>query len=98
MNVSAKRLRRSLGSILFVAALGLAAFAFRHPLSRWFDRDSAPQATPSRAAATSPSTLAGSAASAPADGAVDHYTCSMHPSVHQQTPGKCPICGMDLIP
>lgn len=29
--------------------------------------------------------------------AVDHYTCSMHPSVKQQTPGKCPICGMDLI-
>jgi Cu(I)/Ag(I) efflux system membrane fusion protein len=30
--------------------------------------------------------------------AIDHYTCSMHPSVHQSTPGKCPICGMDLIP
>jgi Cu(I)/Ag(I) efflux system membrane fusion protein len=29
---------------------------------------------------------------------IDHYTCSMHPSVKQQTPGKCPICGMDLIP
>jgi len=29
---------------------------------------------------------------------VDHYTCSMHPSVHQSGPGKCPICGMDLIP
>jgi RND family efflux transporter MFP subunit len=30
--------------------------------------------------------------------AIDHYTCSMHPSVHQKTPGKCPICGMDLVP
>jgi Cu(I)/Ag(I) efflux system membrane fusion protein len=30
--------------------------------------------------------------------AIDHYTCSMHPSVRQQTPGKCPICGMALIP
>ncbi len=30
--------------------------------------------------------------------AVDHYTCSMHPSVKQQTSGKCPICGMDLVP
>jgi multidrug efflux pump subunit AcrA (membrane-fusion protein) len=30
--------------------------------------------------------------------AVDHYTCSMHPSVHQSGPGKCPVCGMDLIP
>jgi Cu(I)/Ag(I) efflux system membrane fusion protein len=27
----------------------------------------------------------------------DHYTCSMHPSVKQAGPGKCPICGMDLI-
>ncbi len=26
------------------------------------------------------------------------YTCSMHPSVQQDHPGKCPICGMDLIP
>ncbi len=38
------------------------------------------------------------AASAGDPGAIDHYTCSMHPSVKQQTPGKCPICGMDLIP
>ncbi|MEZ4973886.1 MAG: efflux RND transporter periplasmic adaptor subunit [Cyclobacteriaceae bacterium] len=26
------------------------------------------------------------------------WTCSMHPSVRQPEPGKCPICGMDLIP
>lgn len=25
------------------------------------------------------------------------YTCSMHPQVMQETPGKCPICGMELI-
>ena len=31
-------------------------------------------------------------------GAIDHYTCSMHPSVKQHGPGKCPICGMDLVP
>lgn len=29
---------------------------------------------------------------------IDHYTCPMHPSVHQSDPGKCPICGMDLTP
>lgn len=29
---------------------------------------------------------------------IDYYTCSMHPSVHQNAPGKCPICGMDLVP
>jgi len=26
------------------------------------------------------------------------YTCSMHPQVMQDRPGKCPICGMRLIP
>ncbi len=26
------------------------------------------------------------------------WTCSMHPQIKQPEPGKCPICGMDLIP
>jgi len=26
------------------------------------------------------------------------WTCSMHPQIRQDGPGKCPICGMDLIP
>lgn len=25
------------------------------------------------------------------------WTCSMHPQIRQKEPGKCPICGMDLI-
>ena len=29
---------------------------------------------------------------------ISHYTCSMHPSVHEAGPGQCPICGMDLVP
>ncbi len=30
---------------------------------------------------------------------VDYYTCTMHPSVRSQDPnGKCPICGMSLVP
>jgi len=37
-------------------------------------------------------------ASSAAAGEIDHYTCSMHPSVRQSGPGKCPLCGMDLIP
>ena len=36
-------------------------------------------------------------ATKPAD--VDHYTCTMHPSVNVQDPkAKCPICSMDLVP
>ncbi|HVV00006.1 MAG TPA: efflux RND transporter periplasmic adaptor subunit [Verrucomicrobiae bacterium] len=31
--------------------------------------------------------------------AVAYYTCAMHTSVRSQDPhGKCPICGMDLVP
>jgi membrane fusion protein, copper/silver efflux system len=26
------------------------------------------------------------------------WTCSMHPQIQRPGPGKCPICGMDLIP
>lgn len=29
---------------------------------------------------------------------VAYWTCSMHPSVKQSEPGKCPLCGMDLTP
>ncbi|MGH8024683.1 MAG: heavy metal-binding domain-containing protein, partial [Limisphaerales bacterium] len=32
------------------------------------------------------------------NGNVAYYTCTMHPAVHSATPGKCPICGMDLVP
>ncbi|MGC3991930.1 MAG: heavy metal-binding domain-containing protein [Chthoniobacteraceae bacterium] len=33
-----------------------------------------------------------------AESNIDYYTCTMHPSVHSKVPGKCPICGMDLVP
>ena len=26
------------------------------------------------------------------------YTCRMHPQVHSDKPGNCPICGMKLVP
>jgi len=29
---------------------------------------------------------------------VDYWTCGMHPSVRSKAPGKCPICGMELVP
>jgi len=37
---------------------------------------------------------------APAEGATEarEWTCSMHPQVRQPKPGRCPLCGMDLIP
>jgi Cu(I)/Ag(I) efflux system membrane fusion protein len=27
----------------------------------------------------------------------DYYTCTMHPQVHLDKPGVCPICGMELV-
>jgi Cu(I)/Ag(I) efflux system membrane fusion protein len=26
-----------------------------------------------------------------------YYTCTMHPEVHSDQPGTCPICGMELV-
>ena len=28
----------------------------------------------------------------------EKYTCPMHPQVVEEKPGKCPICGMALVP
>ena len=30
--------------------------------------------------------------------AAEVWSCSMHPHIHRDGPGQCPICGMDLIP
>ena len=38
------------------------------------------------------------AAGATEKNAVTTYTCPMHPEVRQDTPGKCPKCGMFLVP
>ncbi|MEO7735435.1 MAG: efflux RND transporter periplasmic adaptor subunit [Kofleriaceae bacterium] len=38
----------------------------------------------------------GSAAGSGSD--VAYYTCSMHPAVHSEVPGTCPICSMNLTP
>lgn len=27
-----------------------------------------------------------------------HYTCPMHPQIVKDSPGKCPLCGMKLVP
>jgi Cu(I)/Ag(I) efflux system membrane fusion protein len=79
------RTRRTVSSAIFVVVLLGAALAFRRELVAWFAGDgTAVTSSPAPGA----SVLAG----------VDHYTCSMHPSVKQSGPGKCPICGMTLIP
>lgn len=29
---------------------------------------------------------------------IEYWTCSMHPQIRQSGPGRCPICGMELVP
>ncbi|MBI2066902.1 MAG: efflux RND transporter periplasmic adaptor subunit [Deltaproteobacteria bacterium] len=30
--------------------------------------------------------------------AISHYTCPMHPQIHEEEEGECPICHMKLVP
>lgn len=48
------------------------------------------------AAPAAPPDAAPAAADA-APAAADYYTCPMHPSIHEAAPGRCPLCGMDLV-
>jgi Cu(I)/Ag(I) efflux system membrane fusion protein len=84
MTNAARRWAQTAG---FALGLLLVAALLRRPLSAWFGGQKSPEmadlAAPSRSADA---------------GEIDHYTCSMHPTVKQHGPGKCPICGMDLEP
>lgn len=73
--------RKRLGSLAFLFILVITGVVFRHELVHWFSF-AQPSVTPA-------ATLAAHEHA--------HYTCPMHPSVNQDTPGKCPICGMDLV-
>jgi Cu(I)/Ag(I) efflux system membrane fusion protein len=42
--------------------------------------------------------LSSCAKSAHEDPSISYYTCPMHPQVHSDHPGNCPICGMKLVP
>jgi len=85
------------GTAVFAAVLAVAALAFRDELGTWFRGERAGGAALGKdhGAGAAHSAAGGHAANGDA---VDHYTCSMHPSVRQAGPGKCPICGMNLVP
>jgi membrane fusion protein, copper/silver efflux system len=92
-------LRRWIPTLVFALVLVGAGIAFRGPLVAWFSGKSTEGAegSPRTAGSTGEHSSHAHAADSDPD-AVDHYTCSMHPSVNQPGPGKCPICGMDLVP
>ena len=79
-------------SIALGALIVLLTIVFRGPLASWFETREPASATPSA------SSQVAEASHVSAAGDIDHYTCSMHPSVKQAGPGKCPICGMNLVP
>jgi Cu(I)/Ag(I) efflux system membrane fusion protein len=85
--------RRSRITTIVVALVAVAAVVvFQRPLIAWFTGKPASSDGPGRLGPENPS------ASAHVPSEIDHYTCSMHPSVKQAVPGTCPICGMSLIP
>lgn len=56
------------------------------------DATPAPSARPALPAATTAEALPGTATAAPS-----LYVCPMHPQITSESPGSCPICGMDLV-
>lgn len=76
------RTQKLIPAVALLAA-AIAAFVFRAELITWFTLDSP------------------GASAEPAhqhDEGIAYYTCPMHPSVHSDRPGQCPICGMTLTP
>jgi len=97
-----KSVRGRLVWIALVVSLVVLALVFRQQLIAWFSGQSMAGSPGSsatvQASAEAPPGEAGASATGGMPSEIDHYTCSMHPSVKQAAPGKCPICGMDLIP
>ncbi|RYE04667.1 MAG: hypothetical protein EOP33_08870 [Rickettsiaceae bacterium] len=80
--------------------LGLALASLTFIAAGCSDNKSAMETTTTTTTPATGSTMATDSAGtlpvAPATTATT-YTCSMHPEVVSDKPGKCPKCGMDLI-
>jgi hypothetical protein len=97
----ARTLRTSLGFALLAAATTSACVG--SPLApTQSQRDPAnPNAPEAPSVSAAPSEPVSVEAPKPARAASDvgvTYTCPMHPEVHSDAPGKCPKCGMTLVP
>lgn len=74
---------RSTGKYFALAAAGMVVFG----LGYFLGERKAPNPPP-----------AGQTAQADSQRAIAFWTCSMHPQIKQDGPGRCPICSMELIP
>jgi Cu(I)/Ag(I) efflux system membrane fusion protein len=96
--VSTPPSRRSVASSLaFVSGLLVIAIVFHRPLLAWFTGRGTGGSEGKSVTVDAGSGLGLGTGGTESAGAIDHYTCSMHPSVKRKGPGKCPICGMDLV-
>ncbi|MGC4115994.1 MAG: efflux RND transporter periplasmic adaptor subunit [Myxococcales bacterium] len=86
MSAPSKR-RFGVGSMALAAAVGALLFGAG---AYWLGRESVERPT---ATATASDGEPARAAQAPAE----RWQCPMHPSVVQDHPGNCPICGMKLV-
>ena len=76
-------------------ALAPAAAALADPMAGMdMSKPMASTATAKTPAKAKPAKKAKPAAKAEAK---QYWTCSMHPEIHLDHPGKCPKCGMDLV-
>ena len=94
--------RQGIVTAAVLLALVAVAVVLRRPLGSWFTGQPIGELT-GRPVTAHAGPFAAEASLAPspstsAPGEIDHYTCSMHPSVKKAGPGTCPICGMDLVP
>ncbi|MFO8013650.1 MAG: efflux RND transporter periplasmic adaptor subunit [Phycisphaerae bacterium] len=88
----ARGVRAVLGLLALIG--GAAAFFGAGYLVRWGCAPAGPAVGPAPAAGGAPSQTG---REAPAEEATV-WTCSMHPQVRSEEPGRCPICGMELVP
>jgi Cu(I)/Ag(I) efflux system membrane fusion protein len=89
----ARIVRAVLGLLGFLAG-GVALFGLGY-LVRWGCEPATPLAGPPPGG--SPEAEASPPAGAQAEEATV-WTCSMHPQVRSEKPGRCPICAMELVP
>jgi len=85
--------RRALAYIALSLGLLALLITFRGTLAAWFTGQPLTAEEPQEHGERTTPTAA-----TETRGDISHWTCRMHPSVRQSGPGKCPICGMDLVP
>ncbi len=92
---------RRIVPVVVTLLLAAAGLRYRQQLADWFAEPKSDSATTDEQPvpqATEHGDHAQAGMGAGAARAVAYYTCAMHPSVHKDKPGSCPICGMTLVP